>query len=195
VLTLYYQMNCPYSLRVRLILAEKQVPFSRRVVTEGEEPADLVEISGGDVPVLVDDSFSVTDSTVIAEYLEDSIARPALRPPDARGRAVIRTSMRLIDNDLMAPIERLANGPPEERDALVGASVLEGLSIWENHLGDNGLLWGMEFSHADVWLVAAIERAATLGWEPAQRFTKIQVWRSRMRERASIRAERLDHEI
>ncbi len=92
MLTLYYKMHCPYSLRVRLILAEKQVPFSRRVVTEGEEPADLVEISGGEVPVLVDDSFSVTDSTVIAEYLEDAFARPALRPPDARGRAVIRTA-------------------------------------------------------------------------------------------------------
>ena len=52
MLTLYYRLDCPYSLRARLVLAGKALSFSRRVVRSDEPPAELIDISGGEVPVL-----------------------------------------------------------------------------------------------------------------------------------------------
>jgi glutathione S-transferase len=77
VLTLYYRLGCPYSLRARLALAEKQLPFGRRIVGVNR-PHELDDLSGGKVPVLLEDSFVVKESTVIAEYLEERFPRPAL---------------------------------------------------------------------------------------------------------------------
>jgi len=76
VLTLYYQLGCVHSLRVRLVLAEKQLPFSRRIVRTDDRPSELIDMSGGEVPVLVDGSFAVTDSMVIVEFfgMEFSLA-------------------------------------------------------------------------------------------------------------------------
>jgi glutathione S-transferase len=191
VLTLYYKTTCPYSLRARLVLAEKHVPFSRRVIDPDDLPEELLEVSEGTVPVLVDGSLAITDSTVIAEYLEDAFSKPALRPFDARGRAVVRTAMRRIDQELMDPIERSKDAKASGRRDDPKEGVLDGLSFPEQKLSDKGLLLGTEFSLADVWLVAALEKAATLGLEIPARFPKIRLWQARVSERASVRAERL----
>jgi glutathione S-transferase len=58
-------------------------------------------------------------------------------------------------------------------------------------LGDNGILFGMEFSLADAWLFAALEKAGTLGFEPAADSKKLAAWLARMRERETLRSERL----
>jgi len=191
VLTLYYRPSCPCSLRVRLVLAEKLLPFSRRVVGEEDSPPELVELSGGKVPVIMDGSFAVSDSTVISEYLEDAFARPALRPPDARGRAVIRSAMKRIDTELMGPVEEFTEKGRDHGEQAITAKMHDALSVWEHTHRDNGLLFGMEFSLADAWLIAALEKALLAGWELPADFPRLHRWHARMRERASVRTERL----
>jgi glutathione S-transferase len=194
VLTLYYKATCPYSLRVRLILTEKLLPFSRRVISGEDSPAEVIDLSGGEVPALVDGSSAVCDSMVIAEYLEDAFAKPALRPFDARGRAVIRMAMRRVDAELMDTVLELAPAgrtPTDNGSSNHAAEVLQILSGWDHKMGDNGLLFGMEFSLADVWLFSAVEKARVLGWDLVPRFRKIERWYRRLSERASVRAERL----
>jgi glutathione S-transferase len=189
VLTLYYRADCPYSLRVRLVLAEKQLPFSRRVVTV-DGPAELADLSGGEVPALLDGSFAVTDSAVIAEYLEDAFPKPALRPFDARGRAVVRTAMRRVEGELMGSMGDVGVPPRMQTDKGSDPEISRAFSLWEPRLGDNGLLLGMEFSLADVWLLSAVEKAESLGARLPS-LPKFERWLSRLRERASVRAERL----
>jgi glutathione S-transferase len=190
VLTLHYRLDCPYSLRVRLILAEKALPFSCRVVRSAEPPAELIDISGGEVPVLVDGSLAIADSMVIAEYLEDAFEKPALRPFDPRGRAAVRGAVRRMDRELMGPLDEVMMGghtPPEK----CAASWAKGLAAWEHKVGDNGLLFGMEFSLADVWLVAALEKASEMKWQLDAKLPKVRRWWARVQERACVRSERL----
>jgi glutathione S-transferase len=195
VLTLYYRADCPQSLRIRIILAEKLLPFTRRLVAHDERALDLVDDpAAGAPPVLVDGSYAVADPMVIAEYVEDAFAKPALRPFDARGRALLRAAMRRIDREVMSSLERgRAREPASEGDRAPGIARAwrEALATWENKLGGNGLLFGMEFSLADVWLVSAVEHAKTRGLGLPSSFPKLGLWLSRLRERASIRAERL----
>jgi glutathione S-transferase len=192
VLTLYFKSNCPHSLRARLILAEKLLPFSRRVVKQDEPPSELIDLAAGPLPVLVDGSFAVGDSLVIADYLEEAYPKPAFRPFDARGRAVILAAMRRIDAELTEPIEYIANRKLTSTDKDVDLEDLgERFSTWEHKLGTNGLLFGMEFSLADVWLISVVERAMALGHDLIARFPNLERWLTRMSERASVRAERL----
>ena len=190
MLTLYYEANCPFALRVRIVLAEKQLPFCRRIVSGGDEPSELFELSGGSLPILADDSFAIADSTVIVEYVEDAFGRPALRPSEARGRAAMRSAMRRIDRDLTGPIDRAARLPPAERRPSVVRALLA-LEAWDHKLGDNGLLLGMEFSLVDAWLLAAIEEAAALGASAPAHLANVHPWWRRMLARPSVRAERL----
>jgi glutathione S-transferase len=162
-------------LRVRLALSEKQIPFARRVVTDDEPPAELKDWVGRTVPTLVDGSLAIADSFIITEYLEDAFPRPALRPADARGRAVLRTLLRRIEAELMPSVGRLT----------------EALPAWEQRLGDHGLLLGVEFSLADVWLLSAIEKAESQGWELPAKHAHLYAWVRRMRDRPSVRAEQL----
>ncbi len=190
MLTLYYTADSPHSLRARLILAEKLLPFSRRVVKQDEPPSELIDLAAGPLPVLVDGSFAVGDSLVIADYIEEAYPKPALRPFDARGRAVIFSAMRRIDAELTEPIAYIANPTSTDKDVDL-ADLGERFANWEHKLGHNGLLFGMEFSLADVWLISVVEWAMALGHDPVARFPNLERWLTRMNERASVRAERL----
>lgn len=189
MLALYYKTSCPYCLRIRLVLAEKQLPFGRRVVG-AEKPPELEELSGGRVPVLLEDSLAVRDSTVIAEYLEERFPIPALLPHEPRDRAVVRMAMADIENRLMTPLEKLAHEPPEDVEG-ARQGILEAFGQWEAKLGDRGLLLGMECSLADVWLYAAAELSRTVGIDLAHAGTRLPCWLERIRERKSAREEKL----
>ena len=58
-------------------------------------------------------------------------------------------------------------------------------------MGDNGHLFGMDFSLADAWLVAGVAKAALLGVSLAPSFSRLSVWLRRMHDRDSVRGERL----
>jgi glutathione S-transferase len=162
-------------LRIRLALSEKQIPFARRVVEDDERPAELSDVVGRPLPTLIDGSLAIADSLVIAEYLEDSFPRPPLRPADARGRAVLRTLLRRVEAELMTPLARLNDVLP----------------AWERRLGDHGSLLGTDFSLADVWVLSAIEKAESHGWQLPPSLPHLAAWARRLRDRPSVRAERL----
>jgi glutathione S-transferase len=188
VLTLYYRTRCPYSFRVQLVLAEKHLPFSRRIVGRDEGPPDGDELFGGGIPALGDGSFTVSHSMIIAEYVEDAFPKPGLRPPDARGRALLRAAMQRIDAELTRPLQRAA---PTGGDIGLLERFRQVAGDWDRRLGDNGVLFGMEFSLADAWLFAALEKAGSLGLEAPAGLKKLGAWVGRMRERESLRSERL----
>jgi glutathione S-transferase len=191
VLTLFYRASCPFSLAARLVLAEKGLPFVRRVLGPREQGPDIEGMSRGKIPALLDDSFGVFEAFVIAEYLEEVAARPALRPPDARGRAMIRMAQRRCEQQTLHPLMELEAKPrasvaPAERDRIVSS-----FTMWEHRMGDNGHLFGTAFSLVDAWLVAGVSRAALLGIELPLEFSRLSVWWQRMQERDSVRLERL----
>ncbi len=81
----------PFSAKVRIALAEKglryetrEIPWSRKNLW-GPKPPEFLAVSPyGKVPVLIDGSVTVFDSTVICEYLEDRYPKPALFPAERR---------------------------------------------------------------------------------------------------------------
>lgn len=74
--------------KVRLVLAVKRLPYTVVEVTPGLGQLALFRLSGQrQVPVLVDGSEVIADSSAIALYLEAHQPRPALLPADPGERA------------------------------------------------------------------------------------------------------------
>lgn len=73
MLTLYDAERCPYVGRVRIVLAEKQIPYESVWVDLGDKPAWLYEKNpAGRVPVVEEDGGLVlAESAVIMEYLDE----------------------------------------------------------------------------------------------------------------------------
>jgi len=58
VLTLYDAPRCPYCARVRIVLAEKDIPYEPVVIDLSDRPAWIYEKNPtGKVPILEDDAW------------------------------------------------------------------------------------------------------------------------------------------
>jgi glutathione S-transferase len=207
VLTLYFRSNCPYSLRVRLCLAEKQLAFVRRRVHEGSDvPDELAGISGGRLPALLDDSFAMYDAGIICEYLDEIFPKPPLRLIEPRGRALLRMATLRIDQDLTAPLHAIAGHGgcfPRAAWSAVRASDDDGaradgdpreafdtaLARWDEAIGDSGHLFGMQFSVVDAWLFSTLEWARMHDIHPPRKLGRLNHWYDRIRMRPSAEME------
>lgn len=71
---LFHLPLSPFSRKVRLVLAEKRLSFELRQEKPWERRAEYLDLNpAGTVPTLVDENgFTVPDSSVICEYLEEA---------------------------------------------------------------------------------------------------------------------------
>jgi glutathione S-transferase len=71
---LYHMPLSPYARKVRLVLAEKRLPFELRLEKVWERRAEYLELNpAGTVPTLVEDNgLVVPDSAVVCEYLDEA---------------------------------------------------------------------------------------------------------------------------
>jgi glutathione S-transferase len=109
---LYHAEPASNSLKVLQAIHEKGVPFTSHVIDlrhfEQHDPAFLTINSAGQVPVLVHDGRTLTESTVINEYIDAVFAGPALRPDDAYQRAHMRIWTKFVDEVFRPSLSFLA---------------------------------------------------------------------------------------
>lgn len=92
-------LTSPYARKIRIILAEKGLPFELVVDSPWEANTRVPETNPlGKVPALItDEGETFFDSPVIAAYLETLGAAPALLPADALGAVRVRQTEALAD--------------------------------------------------------------------------------------------------
>ncbi len=104
-LTLYHFNNSVCSEKVRLVLNQKGVTGweSKEIdlFTGKQFDAEYLKLNPkAVVPTLVDDGRVLIESTLIAEYLDDKIAAPPLKPLDPFERAQMRLYAKACDEGL-----------------------------------------------------------------------------------------------
>src|SRR5947207_6086898 len=104
MLTLFDDVFSPYARKVRIALYEKNIAFERVRALHGDcNRTHFVDVNPrAEVPAIVDGDFSLYDSTVICEYLEDRYPDPPLYPRDAKERARCRLIEDVADTQLDA---------------------------------------------------------------------------------------------
>lgn len=121
---LYAHPFSSYCQKVLIALYESATPFTYRLLGP-DDPATGSEWAGlwplKKMPVLVDGSRTVLESSSIIEYLDRHHAGPQkLIPADADAALEARTMDRIFDNYVMTPMQKIVLDhlrPPTERDA------------------------------------------------------------------------------
>jgi glutathione S-transferase len=106
MITLYHHNISVCAQKVRIALDEKGLPYDGREVDLMKQEhlaPDFLKINPkGLVPVLVHDGFTIAESTVILEYLEDAFPEKSLRPASLSDRARMRQWAKIPDDGLHA---------------------------------------------------------------------------------------------
>jgi glutathione S-transferase len=185
MLTLYDAERCPYVGRVRIVLAEKQIPYESVWIDLDDKPAFLYEKNpAGRVPVLEEGGgFVLPESAVIMEYLEERFPEPPLLPADAAERGVARLRIWRHD-DFSNPYYAVRRGDDGARERLDRA--LAGLAAV---LEAEPYLTGREFGLADVAYIPWIFRGQVSFGLDVDPYPALAEWLGRVRERPSVQAE------
>ena len=114
MLELYHNNMSVCAQKVRLVLAEKAIAATEHHLSlragDQQQPAYVKLNPKAVVPTLVHDGVVVTESTVIAEYLDEVFPEPGLSPDDAAGRARMRAWAKRPDERIHAACSTVSNG-------------------------------------------------------------------------------------
>lgn len=180
---LYDAARCPYCARVRILLAEKGVPYETVSIDLSDRPAWLYQKNPrGKVPVLEEDGgFVLPESLVIMEYLEERFPDPSLWPVDPAERALARLWLDRFDDRLGDDYYALRRGDDSEFDRR--------LAELDAALERQPFLSGREYGLADIGYVPWVLRAqSNLGVE-LEPYEALSVWLERLGERPAVAAE------
>jgi glutathione S-transferase len=115
MLELYHYSTAVCAAKVRVVLAEKRLPWMGRIVKlfsdSGQHDPEYLKLNpNGVVPTLIDDGKVVIESTVIMEYLDETFPEIPLRPDDSYGRARMRLWLKQLDEGLHYAVGVLSFG-------------------------------------------------------------------------------------
>ncbi len=96
---LFHVSLSPFCRKVRLVLAEKKIEVELVEEKYWERDADFMRRNpAGKVPILKIDGLTLSESTAICEYLEETHADPALMPKDSAARHEVRRLVAWFDD-------------------------------------------------------------------------------------------------
>jgi len=130
VMTLYSDARSPYSHRVRLVLAEKNITVEIVDTDPVNISEDIMDLNPyGSLPTLVDRDLTLFESRIIMEYLDERFPHPPLLPVDPVSRASSRLFMHRVDHDWYSLANQIqAGGKPatkarkELRESLIATA-------------------------------------------------------------------------
>jgi glutathione S-transferase len=180
---LYDAARCPYCARVRIVLAEKGLPYEPIEIDLSDRPAWLyAKNPSGRVPVLEEDGGLVLpESQVIMEYLEERFPEPQLWPADPAERALGRLWLDRFQVRLGGDYYALRRGEPSDLDAR--------LAELDAALEAQPFLTGREYGLADIGYVPWILRARSNLGVDLEPYESLSAWLDRLSERPAIAAE------
>ncbi len=104
MITLYHHGSSVCAAKVRLVLAEKALPWDGVYIDilRGDQfdPAYVALNPKAVVPTLVHDGKVILELTVINEYLDETFPDPPLEPADPVHRAAMRLWTKAVDEQL-----------------------------------------------------------------------------------------------
>jgi glutathione S-transferase len=204
----------PYAMSAFVALTEKGVPFQLKKVDLAKREhlqEDYARLSmTRRIPTLTDGAFHLSESSAIAEYLEDLLPAPdnfRLYPADARERATARQIQAWLRSDFM-PIREERNteviflGPvkkPLSHEAVnAAASLFDAAAVWLRPGAHN--LFGDDWCLADTDLALMLNRLVLNGDPVPARLAdyarhqwqrpSVQTWVTQAHQMAALAASR-----
>lgn len=202
---LYHYPLCPYSRKIRFVLAEKKLDFTLELERYWEKRPEFMHLNAaGQVPVLIDLNGSVlADSGAIAEYLEEAYGDRPLIGEGLSQRAEVRRLIAWFDGPFGQTVStRLvfekgikrylkSNGPsgPDSGAIRQAKNALHSHLDYIAWLVDRrNWLAGDDFSLADITAAVHLSVVDYLGDVPWDTYPLSKEWYARIKSRPSFRS-------
>jgi glutathione S-transferase len=198
---LYHLPLSPYARKVRLVMAEKRLPFELRVEKVWERRATYLDLNpGGTVPTLVEDNgLVIPDSVVICEYLDEAYPESSLMGRTLAERIEVRRLAAWFDGKFANEVTRNLYGEKylrrlTHRGNPDPAAIRTGYTALRYHLDYIGWLaetrkWlaGAALSMADFTAAAHLSTLDFIGELDWTVSPPAKDWYARMKSRPSFR--------
>jgi glutathione S-transferase len=198
---LYHLPLSPYCRKVRLVLAEKRLPFELQIERGWEHRGEYLALNpAGTVPTLVEDNgFPIPDSAVICEYLEETYTDVRLLGKDPIERVEIRRLVAWFDGKFAREVTENLTGQKYlkrvagrgEPDASALRSGYANLRLHLDHIGwlaeNRRWLAGASMSLADLAAAAhlsVLDFSGDIDWSLSE---AARDWYARIKSRPSFR--------
>lgn len=202
--TLYHYWLCPFSRKVRLVLAEKKLDFELEAERVWERRPEFLELNpAGKVPLLIDlNGTAIVDSMAIVEYLEEAYPERQLIGEGLTHRAEVRRLVAwfddkfaqdvsislLLEKILKKHLYKDQSGPNSAVLRLIKTNINEHLNYISWLVDRRKWLAGDEFSLADITAAAHLSVVDYLGDVPWDRHELAKDWYVRIKSRPAFRA-------
>lgn len=180
VMTLFSGATCPFSHRVRFVLAEKGIQAEIHTVDDDAIPEDLMELNPyGGVPTLVDRDLCLYESKIIIEYLDERFPHPPLMPVDPVTRAKARLVQYRIERDWYGLMQQLDSGTAESPER-IAQTLREELTAADELFAQDEWFMSEERTVMDVALAPLLWRLPRLGADPGDAAPALQAYSERL---------------
>ena len=183
----------PYVRKILVILTMKEIPFEIDPIVPFFGDDDFARLSPlRRIPVLIDGDMVLNDSSVIAQYLEETCPFPSILPATAAARARARWFEEYADSRLgdvfiwkcfgKVVVAPAIFGTPRDLDAfraVLDTDVVEVMNYLESATPADGFLCG-PFGIADISVAAMFKGMEYSRWTPdGARWPKVAAWLAR----------------
>ena len=195
---LYEAPGSPYAQKIKIALREKAIPFDIELLDSlGTGRTDDTFGAGNpraEVPLLVDGSVRIFDSTIILEYIEERWPDPSLLPRDPAARAFARMTEDVCDTQYEAitwgfsEVEVFGRAAGTLAEQLKSAAARQTATMQDwlaARLGDTPWFGGATFGRADVAVAPLLHRSVLNGMGPTPG-SVLAGWYERAKERPSV---------
>ncbi|MGB0919963.1 MAG: glutathione S-transferase family protein [Alphaproteobacteria bacterium] len=202
-ITVYEHPLSPYAQKVKIALREKGIDFKLELPMAIGSGADIEEFARinprSEVPLYVEKGevegdFSIFDSTIIVQYIEDKWPEPALLPKTPAARAKVRLIEEVMDTHYEAinwglgeihAFKRAEGAQADEITATAKAQTQSFYRWLEGQLDGADWFNGASFGYGDLCVVPFVNGSVTWGMGPEEG-SAIAKWLDRVNRRPSV---------
>lgn len=198
---LYHYWLCPFSRKIRILLAEKKLPFQPLAIKPWDIPSSFLGLNPEGVPPVLtdDDGKNIANAYPIAEYLDEVYFEPSYFGQTSAHRAEVRRITAWFDEKFNAEVtnnlvyekvlkRKMGQGGPDSSAIRIGNSNIHDHLEYISWLCDRRKwLAGDDFSLADITAAAHLSCIDYLGDVPWEKHPIAKIWYSRVKSRPSFR--------
>ncbi|MEO5968832.1 MAG: glutathione S-transferase family protein [Bdellovibrionia bacterium] len=191
-IVLYSYRRCPFAMRVRMTLEEKNLTYLVIEENLNSFSSELLRLHPeGKVPVLLHDQQVIYESSIITEYLDEVFPSPMLMPKSPKERAQVRLWTYWC-NELFKPdldeFKYEWKSLNEEKQLALKGRLLGHLEKLESGLTDKEFIMGSDLTLADIHLFPfyrQLKRVQSSDLETAP-FVRLNTWLEKILARPSF---------
>ncbi|MBD1909324.1 MULTISPECIES: glutathione S-transferase family protein [unclassified Leptolyngbya] len=191
---LYYTSRSPYARKVRIVLAEKQLPCEMIETDIKQKSPEFLQLNPiGKIPVLVDDNGLIFwDSTLIVEYLDDSYPTPSFYPSGRSERLRCRQGEELADTLIDEVVAlwyetRKGGDANPQVQALHQGNIDRLIAVFEQQLGTTSHLLSDQITAVDIAAISGLGYySLRFGKDWQSSYPRLAQWFDQLHQRPSL---------